>query len=138
MLLLGGSKIILMLNDSSIQETVVENSGAFKIENIKPGLYKIKIKVIGYREGIRDSIKVLANLTTGLNLNYPFPCKFNYVDGEKPKCPKGHTDEIIPTVYGLPSTKTMKSLKKGKVFLGGCMVTDCDPKFYCKRHKIEL
>jgi len=32
----------------------------------------------------------------------------------------------------------MKRAKKGKIWLGGCVITECDPKWYCKIHKIEF
>jgi len=56
----------------------------------------------------------------------------------KQSCVGGHTDHIIPIVYGEPTEKTMKKAELGLVHLGGCVMSDSDPKFYCTIHKIEL
>ena len=53
-------------------------------------------------------------------------------------CPKGHSDQIIPIVYGYPGPKLMREANECKVKLGGCIVQESDPKWYCKIHKIEL
>jgi hypothetical protein len=58
--------------------------------------------------------------------------------GKKPTCIGGHTDHIIPIVYGLPTEKTMTKAEKGLVHLGGCIVSEDDPKYYCKIHQVEL
>jgi hypothetical protein len=57
---------------------------------------------------------------------------------QKPSCVGGHTDHIIPIVYGLPSEEMMKKAELGLIHLGGCVISDSDPKFYCTIHKIEL
>jgi hypothetical protein len=62
---------------------------------------------------------------------FPNPCKKSVK-----VCPENHTNKLIPIVYGLPGEKLIRKAKKGKVMLGGCIVTDCDPKWYCKVHKL--
>lgn len=52
-------------------------------------------------------------------------------------CPTGnHKNNVIPIVYGLimGSKSFFRKVEKGKIELGGCMVTDCDPNWYCKTH----
>jgi hypothetical protein len=48
--------------------------------------------------------------------------------GQIPKCIGGHTDQIIPIIYGRPTVETRKKAKQGLVKTGGCIVTGCDPK----------
>ncbi|MBN2891346.1 MAG: hypothetical protein JXL97_05730 [Bacteroidales bacterium] len=56
-----------------------------------------------------------------------------------PQCPvDGHYDSIIPIVYGLPSPKLMKQAERGKVKLGGCMVYNDNPQWYCKKHDVAF
>ena len=62
-----------------------------------------------------------------------------YLKNRKPICPIGnHTNNIIPIVYGLPTPKTMAKAKKGLVHLGGCVLSNCDPHYYCTVHNKEL
>jgi hypothetical protein len=48
-----------------------------------------------------------------------------------PSCHVCKSKEVIPIVYGLPSPRLIKDAKKGKFFLGGCVVTGNDPNWYC-------
>ncbi len=50
-------------------------------------------------------------------------------------CPfENHTNQIVPVVYGLPGAKLRRKADKGKVKLGGCLISGCDPQWYCKIH----
>lgn len=53
-----------------------------------------------------------------------------------PVCNK--QDEVIPIVYGLPDPILGEKEKQGKVQLGGCVISDSDPQWYCKRDRIEF
>jgi hypothetical protein len=54
-------------------------------------------------------------------------------------CPNGnHSDNLIPIVYGLPGKKSRRKSENGKIKLDGCIVTGCDPKWYCKQHDLEF
>lgn len=52
---------------------------------------------------------------------------------KKPNCPKCNSKNIAWILWGLPAD--MKSLKKeldqGKIVLGGCLVSNNDPKWEC-------
>lgn len=59
------------------------------------------------------------------------------INGQKdPKCPKNHTDSIIPIVYGYPSEELFAKSDSGLVALGGCGLSD--ENWYCKIHKISF
>ena len=49
------------------------------------------------------------------------------------KCPKCGSEQIAPILYGLPvrSEELNRKLENREIFLGGCRVSDCDPKFHC-------
>jgi hypothetical protein len=54
-------------------------------------------------------------------------------------CPKGgHTDNIIPIEYGMPTREAAEEEKEGKIMLGGCCEEDDSPQHYCKTHKIKF
>lgn len=53
-----------------------------------------------------------------------------------PKCPKNHTDSIIPIVYGYPSEALFAKSDSGLVALGGCELSD--ENWFCKIHKISF
>ena len=131
-------EVDLKLGDSIVDQTIPDKTGHFEIANINPGTYDLALKQIGAREVKVDSLKLFTDSNFVINIDYPGACKFLYLKGQKPKCINGHTDHIVPIVYGLPGQKTMEKAKKGLIHLGGCMVSDCDPKFYCTIHKREL
>jgi len=128
--------IQLKKNDSVVKETFADSTGHFELKNFKTGFYSLTIHQIGNRDGIMDSLLISGDTT--INLTYPAKCKYVYTRGWKPRCIGGHTDSIIPISYGFPTKKTMERAKRGLVRLGGCMVTGCDPHYYCTIHKREL
>jgi hypothetical protein len=53
-----------------------------------------------------------------------------------PVCPQGHSDSIIPIVYGYPSEELFAQSDSGLVALGGCELDDFT--HYCKIHKTSF
>ena len=66
------------------------------------------------------------------------PTKIVRTKKQKTTCIGEHTDHIVPIVYGMPTEEVMRKAKLGLVHLGGCVMSNSDPKFYCTLHKIEL
>jgi hypothetical protein len=128
--------IFLKQNDSTISGAIPDTTGYFKIKNIPDGCYNLVVQEIGSRDFVIENIKI--DKDTTINFIYPPPCLFIHHKGERIACIGGHTDHIIPIVYGYPTQKTLKKAKKGIVHLGGCVVTDCDPHYYCTIHKKDL
>jgi hypothetical protein len=54
------------------------------------------------------------------------------------ECPKGHSDEVVPIIYGYPSEEDFKNSDSGKVVLGGCELPENPKKYWCKKHKTEF
>lgn len=50
--------------------------------------------------------------------------------GYEPKCPDCG-NKLVEIVYGMPGSDVIKQVEKGEVFLGGCMVSDVNPKYHC-------
>jgi hypothetical protein len=135
-----GIVVLLNIGDSVVDRTYVNEHGYFQFESIPSGVYSISIKQIGYRTISVDEVHVIKDSIIKMTIQFPhpLPCPYNYSNDFQPRCVRGHTDNVIPMVYGLPSKRMMKKAKKGKIHLSGCIVSDCDPKFYCVIHKIEF
>lgn len=118
-----------------IAGAVSDSIGKFQIKNIPSETYDLKFSLVGFNEYTLSDIKIYSDSTTDLNII--FPCPFGVVKSKR-VCPMGHKDDVVKIVYGLPSMKTLKKAEKGEIELGGCIVTDCDPIWYCKKHKIRF
>lgn len=112
--------------------TGTDIDGNYSIEKIPFGTYYITFNSLGNKEKIVVNFKIEEE-TKIFNFLYPDIC----IASEK-VCPKGHDDKLIPIVYGLPGKKLLKKAEKGKVKLGGCVVSDCNPKWFCKTHDLEF
>lgn len=118
----------------------VITSGTYFIKDINEGDYDLEFH--SFETSARRLNLVNVHFTKDsvneLSITYPPPCKFIYSKNYKPICPYNHTDSIVRIIYGYPTSKTMEKAKKGQIHLGGCIITHCDPKYYCAIHKIEL
>ena len=57
---------------------------------------------------------------------------------KKPKCPKcDSVSKVVRIKYGYPSFEMSEDAEKGKVKLGGCMATEEDPDWHCKKCEYE-
>lgn len=55
------------------------------------------------------------------------------------KCPVCHkNDQVVRIIYGYPSEKTMEDAEKGLIYIGGCIISNNSPKWYCKRDEKEF
>ena len=51
----------------------------------------------------------------------------------KPKCPKcSSKDSVVPIVYGFPGDEMQKEYHERKIELGGCVIEEDAPDWYCK------
>lgn len=110
--------------------------GNFIIESIPVGSYDLKITYVGYPDATLTSINVSKDTIIDLYIDYPPPCEYNQSDKTCPICKK--KNQVIPIIYGLPNKRLLNASKKEKVRLGGCTITACDPKWYCKRDEKEF
>jgi hypothetical protein len=126
-----GVNLILKNIDNKSYGTQTNINGYYKFENLKVGVYSLKISYIGIREKVIENFIIEAGQKE-YNLIFPEPCI--ETDGI---CPKNHSDNIIPIVYGLPNKRMIAKSKKGIVKLGGCDPSFCE-KWYCKTHNISF
>ena len=48
-----------------------------------------------------------------------------------PKCPRCHSEEVLPIAYGMPGPELVEESAAGRVALGGCMVWPEAPDCLC-------
>jgi hypothetical protein len=56
----------------------------------------------------------------------------------KKTCPQCGSKNVIPIMYGYPSSEAGEKEVKGAIRLGGCCITDDDLQWYCKDCKKEF
>jgi hypothetical protein len=47
------------------------------------------------------------------------------------RCPRCHSDEVLPIVYGMPGPELTEESLAGRVALGGCMMWPEAPDWRC-------
>ena len=52
-------------------------------------------------------------------------------------CPSCDSKNVVPIAYGLPGDEMREDAIKGKIHLGGCMIMDDNPEWYCKACRYE-
>lgn len=109
-------------------------NGKFEIDSISPGTYNIRSSYIGYGDTTLSNVKINNDTILIIYLGLSEPCKYNDHRNNK-TCPVcGKENRVIPIVYGLIIGK----LNKRKFYFAGCIITSCDPNWYCKRDKYKF
>ncbi len=127
--------LLRTLDNKIIAGTISDSLGKFEFKNIPKDTYVLNFSFILYEQYNLNNVKVSNDSSIFLYINFPCP---NGLKISKKECPFGHKDKIIPIAYGLLSNKGCRKVKNGKAYSGGCMVTECSPKWYCKKHKIRF
>lgn len=130
-----GANVVLQ-NANYYLGTNTDSVGEFLLKDIPDGVYVLSISHPGYSRKIFDSIQLYKSTLLGFNVEYPEACKYDKENNYCPICKK--VNKVIPIVYGFPSHKMARSAKKGKIRLGGCSYSGCEPNWYCNRDKLEF
>lgn len=114
--------------------TASDVDGNFILDNIPEGTYDLVIMYVGYGDTTLSGINIKSGDITEVYAQLPRPCK--YENGQEnnicPICNK--SDKVVPIIYGLPVTR----LDKKRNYYAGCIVSDCDPTWYCKRNEYKF
>ena len=129
--------LLFKQSEVAVTGASTDSAGHFRVASIAPGTYDVEIQAFGFRTKTVRGVDVTVS-SGPLVLDFPGPCTFLYSGNQRPACVGGHTNHLLPIVYGLPSKKAMARAKAGKIHLGGCLITGCDPRYYCPLHKKEL
>lgn len=121
-----------------IAQALAVNDGKFRFEDLTPGRYRLRFKRLGEGDFYISNIILKEGQTSEIDFNPAVACPYRYPKGFTPHCLKKPSDPIVPIVYGLPTRKTLARAKAGEVHLGGCLITGCDPKYYCGTHDLKF
>jgi hypothetical protein len=133
----SAATLLFKQGEATITGASTDSTGRFRVATITPGTYDVEIQALGFRTKTVRGVVVSA-ASEPFVLDFPGPCTFIYSGNQRPACVGGHTDHLLPIVYGLPGKKAMARAKAGKIYLGGCQLTGCDPRYYCPLHQKEL
>lgn len=116
--------------------TTSDKEGKFVFKNVPIGEDILKCSLIGYGSPRRLIIKIFEDSTVFIRINLA-ACEYDILGGGVcPICKQ--TDEAIPIAYGEPTSKSLKKAMKGKIMLGGCIISPCNPHWYCKRDRVSF
>ena len=128
----------IVLNGEGIG-AFTDSEGFFRFDSLEPGSYQVKIRYYGSPDSILPEITILGDTLIHLAIDYPPPCQWNKQSNKVcPHCKRD--DKAIPIVYGMPvmNKKTEKALRKEKFKLGGSVVSNCDPHWWCRRDRVRF
>ncbi len=132
------SGVLVQLRDSRsnvIDSMTTNTNGQFNLKLKSRDKYSILLTCEGYDGPLFTNISIATD--TSINLRIKKAC--SYINSSAaPVCPICHmSDQVIPIEYGLIKSRPGDGAGK-KYMLGGCLVSDCDPHWYCKRDKRAL
>ena len=128
--------LLFKQGEATVTGASTDSAGHFRLASMAPGTYDVEIQALGFR--VKTVRGVVVPTTGPFVLAFPGPCTCLYAGSQRPACVGGHTDHLLPIVYGLPGKRALARAKAGKIYLGGCQITGCDPRYYCPFHQKEL
>ena len=113
---------------------ITDIKGNFIIDSIPVGKYNLTASFIGYGDTTIKDILINKDTIIKVQLVLPQPCIYdkNINDKTCPIC--GKKNKVIPIVYGLPIGK----MNEEKYYYAGCIITFCQPHWYCKKDKYKF
>lgn len=119
---------------SASKGATADKSGRFRIKELPVGMYDVRVSMFGYGDTTLTGVHIGADSTTVVKVALPGPCEYesHWKDKRCPAC--GKKDKVVPMVYGLLDFNW--DYRKGQP--GGCVITDCDPTWYCRRDSLEF
>jgi hypothetical protein len=131
------------INGNTIEKTITDDSGYFKLYNLPTGEFFLKVAYIGYGD---TAFRIGVSKDTSYVLDIHKPCKYDSSINDK-TCPICHKqDMVVPIIYGEFVITKQTSGKKSKrqddpyidFYPGGDVVTYCDPNWFCNRDKVKF
>ncbi len=129
-----------------IARNIIQQDGSFKISATADKEFDIYYRGIGVGDTYIQTIKPTDKDTVSLTFKVPKDYKKHFGKAVCPKCNKH--DQTVPIIYGLktivvyttdqPPYTTYDGYGKKEIYDGGCVTSDIDPKFFCKRDKIKF
>lgn len=144
--LLVKGNILTPLDSSEINYTRLEFIGKKKTYIVNSdllGVYELHLDKGTYDVRVGDSTSWFGD---SLVQNVTFKDKVNQFDivFETARCPYSDTiticplcqctDSIIPIEYGFPNDEMIERFIRKEIYLGGCQLLNCRPRWYCQRY----
>ncbi len=127
-----------------------DSVGMIMFKNVPEGIYSLKADIENYKSFLLEGVIVGAGMISFVTINMQtieafelkkrkdMNCMYD-MRNSKPKCPICNSKkEVIPYVYGLPAERLVKNEDQELYVLGGCIVRQCRPLWYCKRDKSDV
>jgi hypothetical protein len=130
-----GTEIILRANNQAFR-SISDEQGSFHII-VPAATYAAEITRANFPIEVIQNVIVSVG-DTAITLYSSTVCPFYHPRKWVPTCPQGHRNHLIPIVHGLPGAAMVKKAKAGKIRLGGCVSSDCEPTYYCPIHDKDL
>ena len=107
----------------------------FEFNNVLKDSVNLFFKPRNYPSNVSYNVKLYGDeeIWTKLKINYSPNCPFSKTNNICPKC--NHSKNVVPVIYGLV---LLKKSEAQKFKLGGCVSSDCDPNWFCKKHKLDF
>ena len=132
-------QVILKINDLE-KTTVVDEHLNFFFQNLQSDSIQITTQPYTYLKNNRIIGFLKPDDTIHLKIPFTLTCKYEFSKENKtcPVCQK--QDKVITIIYGLIAESNEEDIgKQDKTYKsGGCITTDCDPNWYCKRDNLEF
>jgi hypothetical protein len=109
--------------------TELNSDLTFEFENLEVGTFELWIEPYSKYSIILESGTLDKDEILIFEIPVAFSCEYDQSENDKtcPICQK--QNRVIPVEYGFINSKPQKS------YTLGCIKTDCDPNWYCKRDK---
>ncbi len=121
---------VLICTDCDEFSTELDENLSFEFTKLKSGAFEIWIEPHSTYSYDFQSGVLEPNESLNVEIPVSFSCKYDQSENDKtcPICKK--QNRVIPTDYGMLNYKPRKSYSMG------CIRSDCDPNWYCKRDKV--
>ena len=123
-------------DNSQNAEQHTYDDGRFFDHRLNAGLHTFRIQLETYRDTTYSLVYDPA-IDSTYTFYYNIRCDYDQ-SGTKHDCPQcKKQDEVVPIVYGYPAPETMAKAERREIYLGGCMVSHCDPHWFCLRCRVS-
>lgn len=126
---------VILKSKTQIDSVKVDKNLNFTFENLKSDSLRIFISPRSYPVNKFYKFYLKDGEVKDLELSYSSTCPY----GKSNVCPIcKKKDKVIPIVYGLIAEIKGKKSKTKKFKPGGCVISDCQPNWFCERDKNEF
>lgn len=124
---------IILKTKTHIDTVRIDENLTFSFENLKADTLRIYISPRSYPTNTFYKFYLKDGEIKNIEIPYSPVCPYEKNKTNTcPICKK--KDKVIPIIYGLH----LESKGKKKSKSGGCVVSDCQPKWYCERDKNDF